>query len=74
MYGQLGLGQCKTTDPGHMVCQETPQQVSGIDDGNIIALACGLDNTVVATGMEKERQRERHENKVKRRKTVLDYV
>ncbi|KAI8992662.1 regulator of chromosome condensation 1/beta-lactamase-inhibitor protein II [Pilobolus umbonatus] len=47
MYGQLGLGQHKNTNPGQLLMQDTPRLVDF--SPKIEHLACGLDNTVLST-------------------------
>jgi alpha-tubulin suppressor-like RCC1 family protein len=55
MYGQLGTGKSKQDSPvAEQVLETTPVQVGGID-GNITHIACGLDNTVLATGESLQR-------------------
>lgn len=53
MYGQLGLGKSKATNPGLFVTQSHPQQVHGYDGSQITNIVCGLDNTVFTTGNNK---------------------
>ncbi|KAI8147966.1 regulator of chromosome condensation 1/beta-lactamase-inhibitor protein II [Fennellomyces sp. T-0311] len=48
MYGQLGLGKSKATDPGTLVMQTQPQAVETCM--NITDIACGLDHTVFVAG------------------------
>ncbi|KAI7904447.1 regulator of chromosome condensation 1/beta-lactamase-inhibitor protein II [Cokeromyces recurvatus] len=55
MYGQLGLGQNKNTNPGKMMLEREPkvvqQQISGM---NIKHIVCGLDHTILATEEEND--------------------
>ncbi|CAO3610820.1 unnamed protein product [Mucor hiemalis] len=47
MYGQLGLGKNKNTNPGQLVAENSPSLVIG--DLHIQHLVCGLDNTILGT-------------------------
>lgn len=47
MYGQLGLGKNKNTNPGQLVAEKSPRLVTG--DLRINHLVCGLDNTILGT-------------------------
>lgn len=47
MYGQLGLGKSKRSNPGSLVCEKKPQYVDF--KHRIKDIVCGLDNTVIAT-------------------------
>ncbi|CAO3616745.1 unnamed protein product [Cunninghamella blakesleeana] len=53
MYGQLGLGKSKVTNPGLFVTQNHPKQVHGYDGSQITDIVCGLDNTVFSTDENK---------------------
>ncbi|KAL1932521.1 hypothetical protein VTP01DRAFT_8199 [Rhizomucor pusillus] len=48
MYGQLGNGKSKMTDPGTLVYAHEPTKIEGYQ-GNITHIASGLDHTVFAT-------------------------
>ncbi|KAG2206850.1 hypothetical protein INT47_007607 [Mucor saturninus] len=50
MYGQLGVGKSKRSDPGTLVCERTPQPVHF--NHHITDIVCGLDHTVIATQQE----------------------
>lgn len=47
MYGQLGLGKNKSSNPGTLVCETKPTRVDF--DHPIQSIVCGLDHTVIAT-------------------------
>lgn len=49
MYGQLGLGKNKNTAPGTLVAEQKPTRVDFKD--KICHITCGLDHTILATGM-----------------------
>lgn len=53
MYGQLGNGKSKMTDPGTLVYAHEPTKIEGYQ-GNITHIASGLDHTVFATGSGNE--------------------
>ncbi|CAO3587573.1 unnamed protein product [Absidia cylindrospora] len=54
MYGQLGVGECKSTRPGQLVMESQPTPITHEYDGrHITDIVCGMDNTVFATDMNK---------------------
>ncbi|KAI8082752.1 regulator of chromosome condensation 1/beta-lactamase-inhibitor protein II [Halteromyces radiatus] len=54
MYGQLGIGQSKSTQPGHFVMCKQPTVIpTNSYDGRITDIVCGLDNTIFATDANK---------------------
>jgi hypothetical protein len=48
MYGQLGIGKDKYSDPGKLVSSHSPVKCT---TDNINSVVCGLDNSVFATGL-----------------------